>query len=64
MKLWALAFGCAALLAFAPAFSQTTAVAHPVVLFKTTLGLSRISCNTCQAANTPAPYFTASSRAS
>jgi peptidyl-prolyl cis-trans isomerase A (cyclophilin A) len=41
MKLLALVFGCATLIATAPAFSQTTSAApplHPAVLFKTSMG--------------------------
>jgi peptidyl-prolyl cis-trans isomerase A (cyclophilin A) len=57
MKLLALAFGCAALLAFAPAFSQTTAVAHPVVLLKTTLGDIKVELDPQAAPKTVANFL-------
>jgi peptidyl-prolyl cis-trans isomerase A (cyclophilin A) len=57
MKLFALAFGCTALLAFAPAFSQTTAVAHPVVLLKTTLGDIKVELDPQAAPKTVANFL-------
>lgn len=57
MKLLALAFGCAALLASAPAFSQTTAVAHPTVLLKTTQGDIKLELDRQAAPKTVANFL-------
>ena len=57
MKLLALAFGCAALLASAPAFSQTTAVAHPTVLLKTTQGDIKLELDPQAAPKTVANFL-------
>lgn len=57
MKLLALAFGCAALIATAPAFSQTTASAHPTVLLKTTMGDIKVELDPQAAPKTVANFL-------
>jgi len=57
MKLLALAFGCAALIATAPAFSQSTAAAHPTVLFKTTMGNIKVELDPQAAPKTVANFI-------
>jgi len=57
MKLLALAFGCAALIASAPAFSQTAAVAHPTVLFKTSMGNIKVELDPQAAPKTVANFL-------
>jgi peptidyl-prolyl cis-trans isomerase A (cyclophilin A) len=57
MKLLALAFGFAALLASAPVFSQTPAIAQPVVVFKTTLGDIKLELDPQAAPKTVANFL-------
>jgi peptidyl-prolyl cis-trans isomerase A (cyclophilin A) len=57
MKLLALAFGFAALLASAPVFSQAPAIAQPVVVFKTTLGDIKLELDPQAAPKTVANFL-------
>jgi peptidyl-prolyl cis-trans isomerase A (cyclophilin A) len=57
MKLLALAFGFAALLASAPVFSQAPAIAQPVVVFKTTLGDIKLALDPQAAPKTVANFL-------
>jgi len=57
MKLLALVFGCAALIATAPAFSQTAAAAHPTVLFKTSMGDIKVELDPQAAPKTVANFL-------
>jgi len=57
MKFLAVALGCAALIASAPAFSQTTAAAHPKVLFKTTAGNIEVELDPQAAPKTVANFL-------
>jgi peptidyl-prolyl cis-trans isomerase A (cyclophilin A) len=57
MKLLALAFGCAALIATAPAFSQTAAAAAPTVLIKTSMGDIKVELNPQAAPKTVANFL-------
>jgi peptidyl-prolyl cis-trans isomerase A (cyclophilin A) len=57
MKLLAMALGCAALIASAPAFSQSTAAAHPKVMLKTTLGNIEVELDPQAAPKTVANFL-------
>ncbi len=57
MKLLAIALGCAALIASAPAFSQSTTAAHPKVLLKTTLGNIEVELDAQAAPKTVANFL-------
>src|SRR6202051_2387855 len=57
MKILALAFGCATLLIAAPAFSETAAAAHPIVVLKTTLGDIKLELDPQAAPKTVANFL-------